>query len=152
MRMTSLGSQVAAPTSACWPIATRRGPAAAAPASAWAVMGSHARVSNREGHVCLLGMGGAVSVSISLQPDCFYLRCREMKEFTQHFAYSEGHRRNLNPHLRIRLFPLPYSGSMEDCQLAHSIHSFIFFTQQVSSEHVVDVWHRPGGEDSAVIR
>lgn len=49
MRMTSMGSQVAAPTSAFWPTATRRGPAAAAPASAWAVMGSHARVSEGQG-------------------------------------------------------------------------------------------------------
>ena len=67
MRMTSSGSQVAAPTSACWPTATRRGPAAAVPASAWAVTGSHARVSDREGPVCLLGWGGAGFLSASLQ-------------------------------------------------------------------------------------
>lgn len=49
MRMTSMGSRAAALTSACWPTATRLGPAAAAPASAWAAMGSRARVSDREG-------------------------------------------------------------------------------------------------------
>lgn len=49
VRMTSMGSQVAAPTSACLPTATRRGPAGAALASAWEVTGSPARVSDREG-------------------------------------------------------------------------------------------------------
>lgn len=57
MRMTSMESQAAALTSACWPTATRRGPAAAALASAWAVMENRAKVSNGERFTCLLGRG-----------------------------------------------------------------------------------------------
>lgn len=60
VKTTSMGSRVAALTSACWPTATRRGPAAAVPASAWAVTGSHARVSDREEGVCPLGGCGRV--------------------------------------------------------------------------------------------
>lgn len=89
MRMTSMGNRVAAPTSACWPTATRRGPAAAAPASAWEVMGNPARVSDGAGRACLRGgVGGRPSLPpIALH---FWLRCRQVKELTQSSATSKG--------------------------------------------------------------
>lgn len=87
--------------------------------------------------MCLLAWDGTLSLPASPQPDYFRLRYREMKGFTQHFVSSGGQRQNLNPHPRTRLFLLPYSGSIEDCQLAHSIHSFIHSLKYLMSvDHV----------------
>lgn len=122
-----MGSRVAAPTSACWPTATRRGPAAAALASAWAVMGSHARVSNTAGCACLLGWVGKCPY-LPPHSAATFVRCREIKELVQSFTTSKGQRQNLNPHLKTGLFPLSHSSSTED-YTSPFIHTFI---QQVS--------------------